>query len=122
MKKAIIVFLLCALLSILLGYMERKNPLLSEEGTLFRRESGQGDYETELMLKIEGIETESPFVVTVPQQRLTKEEEEALLEAAVIELNQLFPGENDSIQRLQNRVKSVAYCQVTNIYLLREKK
>lgn len=105
MKKAIIVFLLCALLSILLGYMERKNPLLSEEGTLFRRESGQGDYETELMLKIEGIETESPFVVTVPQQRLTKEEEEALLEAAVIELNQLFPGENESIQRIQNRVK-----------------
>ena len=58
MKKTIVIFLLCVVLSTLLGYMEKMNPLLSEEGSLFRKEPGQGDYETELLLKIEDTEDE----------------------------------------------------------------
>lgn len=104
MKKAIIVFLLCVVLSMMLSYMEKMNPLLSEDGSLLRKEPGQGDYETELLLKIEGTDDENNFAVTVPQQRLTRETEEALLEAAVIEAENLFLGENETLQKIQKQV------------------
>lgn len=104
MKKSIILFLLCVVLSFLAGNAESQDAVLKEEGYLLRGKRGEGVYEAELLLEVEGLETERNFKVTVPERRLTQKEEAALLEAAVSEAETLFFGENTKKNQAEKRV------------------
>jgi len=78
--------------------------VLTETGELYRREVGEGEYEAQLMLEIDGTQ-ETEFIITVPEQRLTSKEEEAFLLAAIEELEQEFAGTNLSLEEVRSAVE-----------------
>lgn len=71
---------------------------------LQRNKYGEGAYEETLRLQIEGFDDEANYKVTVPEQRLTKQEEQQYLEAAVHEIQLDFPGENESVNCIREKV------------------
>lgn len=87
----------------LAGYLQMTDPTLVGNNTLKRQENGAGAYEAELSLKVEGME-ETTFFVSVPEQYLTKEEEQIYLEAAVSEIEKEFAGENTSVSAIRESV------------------
>lgn len=91
------------LITILVWYTEKSEPILSEEGQLLRQKNGEGEYEAELVLQVDGKE-ETEFLIVVPEQYLTMEEEEAYLEAAIEEIDAEFAGENASLEEIRERV------------------
>lgn len=97
------VFLVCGLacvLGLLAGYAGTKENLLSEEGYLIRGKAGEGDYETELILQVDGT-NENVFTIVVPEQTLTAAEEEAYLEAALSEIENEIKGTNLSLDEIR---------------------
>lgn len=102
-RKMILLVIVVLLLTALVWWNEKTNPVLSEAGQLVRKENGMGEYEAELILEIDGTE-ETELIVTVPEQLLTTKEEEALLEAAVAEIEMEFAGENTSLENIRDRV------------------
>lgn len=102
-RKMILLVIVVLLLTALVWWNEKTNPVLSETGQLVRKENGMGEYEAELILEIDGTE-ETELIVTVPEQLLTTKEEEALLEAAVAEIEMEFAGENTSLENIRDRV------------------
>ncbi len=102
-KKMTIAILLVVLLSVLVRWSEKGNVILTEEGGLLRRPNGKGGYEAEVVLTIDETE-ETEWTITVPEQLLTRKEEETLLEEAVKELEEEFIGENASLDHIRNKV------------------
>lgn len=80
----IVVTLLMAGLSLLAERQE-----VTQNYSLERNPSGEGDYETEMTLVVEGI-GEIPYTVTVPEQKLTPQQEKELIAAAKKELAENF--------------------------------
>ncbi len=60
------------------------------EKGLLRRENGEGDYEADLRMYV-GAKKAKAYKVHVPEQELTKQEEQAYLRAAEEELIKEFP-------------------------------
>lgn len=102
-KKTGFSIVVLLLFTFLVWKSEENNTVFSENGSLLRYEPGEGEYEAEVMLEIdeaEGIE----WKVLVPEQKLTKEEEQDLLFAAMEEIEAEFAGENESMEKIQNKV------------------
>lgn len=94
-----IVFLFTALV----WYKEQQGTVLMDEGGLLRPQKGEGAYEAELVLKIDDS-VEQSWTITVPEQALTKQEEEKLLTAAIEEIEAEFAGENASLEKIEQAV------------------
>lgn len=89
----------------LLASVTQKDIMLSDEGTsLIRRPVGEGEYEAELILDVEE-KGERSFLVNVPEQSLTQEEEMKYLQAAINELEEEFNDENSSAEKISGRLK-----------------
>lgn len=102
-KRMCQVVVVTALLGCLAGIAEEQNTIWDQDGNLIRRPNGEGDYEVELVVDIEGVVSDYACEITVPEQKLTKEEEEAYLDAAIEEIEQSFPGSNESLEAIYNR-------------------
>ena len=102
-KKLFLAVMGVLLLTAVVWWSERKEPVLSSEGSLIRQENGQGEYEAEVIVEIDK-ERETEIVVVVPQQRLTQEEEESLLSGAIAEIEAEFAGENASLESIRDKV------------------
>lgn len=104
-RKKKICFSIVALLMLTLAVWisEENNTVFSGNGGLLRYEQGEGEYEAEVMLEIDGAEG-IEWKVLVPERKLTKEEEQDLLFEAIREIEKEFAGENDSMEKIQNKV------------------
>ena len=87
-----------------IGYAEDRDDVIADGNRLVRSAAGEGSYEQELTFCVEGTEEEQSFVVIVPEQILTREEEQRYLQAAGEELREAFPGENDSLNEIRGSV------------------
>ena len=104
-KKETLFYAIAAVIGITLCavYSEETNEILSEEGALVRESYGSGSYEAELLLEIDGNEAEE-FLVVVPEQHFTEEEEETYLLDAVKEIEESFLEQNVSLDRVCEKV------------------
>lgn len=102
-KKMLWVLSASALLAGIAFLTERGESCLVNGSRLERNENGGGDYEAYLTFSA-GELGDFSYTVTVPEQRLTKEEEEAFLKAAGEEIRNEFPGENESAECIRGAV------------------
>lgn len=102
-KKRISLFGIVVMLTFVVGFVEKSEAIVTDSGQLVRAEYGQGDYEVELLLEVDGKEAEK-FSVFVPEKRLTQEEEEAYLRAAIAEIEEGFRGKNHSLEKISGAV------------------
>lgn len=102
-QKMIVAIAAVFTVSIFVWYTEKPDSVLVEKGQLHRPESGEGEYETELVLAIDGTE-ETELVIIVPEQYLTKDEEKSYLNAAIEEIEAEFVGKNVSLQEIRDNV------------------
>lgn len=93
-----------ALLGMIQGAAGSQSPVLLEGNLLERKESGEGSYEEDLKLSVDNGREELTYLVEVPEQILTRAEEEGYLAAARDEISQEFPGENLSLDCIRERV------------------
>lgn len=103
-QKMLVVVMFSAVLGLLAGVGGDEGSAHTEEGLLERNEYGEGSYEQAFTLSAEGCEDELSYEVTVPEQLLTKEQEAKFLEAAAAEIEQEFPGENESTNHIERAV------------------
>lgn len=68
---------------------------------LQRLEPGEGSYDTSWILNVPGVLEDYEIEIEVPQQRLSKQEEEAYLSSAIKEIDETFPGENKSVESIR---------------------
>ncbi len=102
-QKGAAVIAAAACLGLLSGYMELQTDEDPEKG-LLRRENGEGDYEADLRMYVDGAKKAKAYTVHVPEQELTKQEEQAYLRAAEEELIKEFPGDNESVNCIRDAV------------------
>jgi len=102
-RKIASAVLIVLLLTMMVWLSEKSDATLVENGQLTRRENGEGGYEVEVLLTIDETE-ETEWVVIVPEQSLTQQEEEAFLEAAIHEIEAEFAGENASLEVIRDSV------------------
>lgn len=92
----------------LLGMAAGMNGCLAPEplagNRILRNEAGGGAYEKELKLGVSDWEEDEVYVFTVPEQKLTKEEEKDCLAAAGEEIAGEFPGDNVSAACIRDGV------------------
>lgn len=98
------VFALFAVLAGAALIQESMNPVLKQGNVLERQAYGDGSYDAELIWEIPEKELEQELSVHVAEQRLTKEEQQALLAAAEQEIAETFPGENESVDEIRKDV------------------
>ena len=102
-KKVVAGMLAVLLLSLVVRWTEKNDVVLKEDGSLLRRENGKGEYEVEVILTIDETE-ETEWVVVVPEQSLTKTEEDIFLTDAVREIEAEFAGGNSSSEHIEKKV------------------
>ena len=102
-QKGAAVIAAAACLGLLSVYMELQTDEDPEKG-LLRRENGEGDYEADLRMYVDGAKKAEAYTVHVPEQELTKQEEQAYLRAAEEELIKEFPGDNESVNCIRDAV------------------
>lgn len=103
-KQILGVLMISATVGILYGIGNMGESVLKEGHYLERRENGEGSYEQTLELEIEGYEESLEYEVVVPEQHLSQPEQEEYLAAAVEEMQRDFPGENESVNCIRERV------------------
>lgn len=103
-KKMFAIVALAAIFGLLAGVGDDADAVLTEEYLLERNEYGEGNYEQELILSVEGHEEKLGYKVTVPEQLLTTEQETEYLKEAVTEIQQEFPGVNESVNHIERSV------------------
>ena len=101
-QKSSLVCIGIAVLALFVGITEQENDLLDENGYLNRSPVGEGVYDVELVLGMEGREERS-FLVNVPEQLLTTEEERYYLESALVELENEFRDEEGSLKKITGK-------------------
>lgn len=104
-RKELVVLLLAAGISMLTGIGELLWPVLTKDYCLERRDVGEGSYEEELLLTVEGVLEDYDYKVDVPERKLTEAEKQQYLEAAEMEIEQQFPGENENVNCIRERVE-----------------
>lgn len=102
-KKRIGLLGIVAVLTFFAWLVDKSEVIVTEGGQLIRAEHGQGEYEAELLLEVDGKQAEK-FSVLVPEKRLTQEEEEAYLLAAIAEIEEGFQGKNHSLEEISGAV------------------
>lgn len=103
-RNAIAIILGAAVLGGMLGVRDSQSPALLEGNLLARSENGEGSYQQQLELWVEDAEDAIDYELEVPEQKLTEEEEMAYLAAAGEELAQEFPGGNESVNCIREKV------------------
>lgn len=103
-RNAIAIILGAAVLGGILGVRNYQSSILLEGNLLARRENGEGSYQQKMELWIEDEQNAIDYELEVPEQKLTAEEEQAYLAAAAEELEQEFPGENESVNCIREAV------------------
>lgn len=104
-KKIAVVLAITAVIACVAGMSEKMSPVILAENHLKRNENGEGSYEEELQLTVDGVMDAYSYTVTVPEQKLTKEEEQNALQAAWEEIEAEFPGENEGLDCIRKRVE-----------------
>lgn len=103
-KQMLGILMVSAAVGLLYGAGNSDESVLTEGHILERRENGEGSYEQTLELEIEGYENSMKYDVEVPEQHLSEQEEKHYLEEAVEELQCDFPGENESVNCIREKV------------------
>lgn len=103
-QKMLMIAAVSALLGTAVGVYEKQNPVLHEGSTLIRHKNGEGDYQEDMLLYVEELEGPYTYPVDVPEQSLTKEQKEMFLAEAINEIEEEFPGENESVNCIRNKV------------------
>lgn len=103
--KMLLILAAAAVLGMAVGVLERQTPVLLEGNRLERNAYGEGSYEQDMSIEVEGYEDTLMYQVTVPEQILTTEEEQNYLAAAGEELRQVFLGKNVSVNCIQDRIE-----------------
>ena len=92
------------LLFSILGFMTEALSLLGKDqdisGQIARNAPGGGEFETEASVYFPEEEAEYPVILTIPEQRYTKEKEVELIAAAKKEIKETFCGQNDSFEKI----------------------
>lgn len=92
------------LLFSILGFMTEALSLLGKDqdisGQIARNAPGGGEFETEASVYFPEEEAEYPVILTIPEQRYTKEKEVELIAAAKKEIKETFCGQNDSFKKI----------------------
>lgn len=96
-QKYVLPIAVVIVLTFLVGWREKRDSVLTEEGQLLRQENGQGEYEAVLILEVDETE-ETELMIRVPEQYLTATEEEVFLQAAIEEIEGEFAGRNQSLE------------------------
>ena len=94
--------LLAGLLLSLLSFFFYEDGSGKEIQILDRPGYGEGDRKEELTVQIEGQTEEQMLEVTVREQTYTDQEKKQLLEQAIAQLEELLPGENDSLDQVRS--------------------
>lgn len=102
-RKMLVSVLVVVVLSFVVRWSEKNDMALREDGSLLRKENGKGGYEAEVILTVDETE-ETEWVIIVPEQSLTKKEEEVFLAGAVREIEAEFAGENASLESIRDKV------------------
>lgn len=103
-KKMLGIVAVAALLGALSAIVQSSSPVLLEGNLLARNKNGQGGYEQELRMYLEGEEEGTDYLVTVPEQMLTADEEQQYLSASKEEIEREFRGENTSVNCIRGNV------------------
>ena len=82
-----------------------KTDILLDGNRRARRAAGEGSYEQELVLIFEEDGKKQTYMLTVPEQILTEEEQRNCLEAAKNEIMEEFLGENASLNEIREQVR-----------------
>lgn len=98
------IVMISAVVGILYGAGSMGTTVLKEGHFLERRENGKGSYEETLELEIEGYEDSRKYEVVVPEQHLSETEQQEYLAAAVEEIQVDFPGDNESVNCIREKV------------------
>ncbi len=72
-----------------------------------RPEPGSGTLEQEYELCVDDLQIREPYQIVVENRHLTKKEQKALFERAIVELEQVFLGENESLDHVTQHVELV---------------
>lgn len=102
-KKALLIVLLADMLGLAAGFAGLNNPTLIDGIKIKRNPAGEGDYQEEVQLWADGIIDKYDYVLNVPEQILTEEEEGAYLRAAQEEIAEEFPGRNESVNCIRTK-------------------
>lgn len=103
-KKILGVLVGAAMFGIIQGIAESQSPVLLEGNLLERNKVGDGSYEEALQLSVDDGGESLSYLVEVPEQILTREEEQEYLAAAREEIAEEFPGTNASMDCVRERV------------------
>lgn len=103
-KRMLMVFMAASALGLIVGVMECLEGVGKQKTSLERNQNGQGEYEQTLELSIEGYEDFLNYTVVVPEQILTDEEVQQAFAATIEEIKKEFPGENASLNHVENHV------------------
>lgn len=98
------VLMISAMVGTLYALANKGEAVLKDGRFLARRENGEGAYEQTLELEIEGYDDRMKYEVIVPEQHLSETEQEEYLAAAVEELHRDFPGDNESVNCIREKV------------------
>lgn len=91
--------LLLSLLGLLIYVLGNNETVMQSLG---RPGYGEGSRREELTVEIEGEEDKEQIEITVQERTYTDEEKQALLDAALEELDKVLPGENPSLDEVRS--------------------
>lgn len=102
-KMTVLIFLIAICIGLTaVCYLAYSGAGNEEEMEILKRPGyGEGDRKESLLVWIEGEEEGQDVEVTVQEREYTKQEKEALLQKAVLELEALMPGENTSMDEVR---------------------
>lgn len=103
-KKMFGILALAAVFGILAGMASGTGSKPMGDYLLARNEYGGGSYQKKMVLEVEGYKEELKYVLTVPEQKITRKEEMRYLAAAVEEIQHEFPGENKTVNHIEKSV------------------
>ncbi len=102
LKKSLLLVLAASVFGLLSAIGAWQEPVLTEGIRLARNPVGEGDYEQRIVARTGKERAE--LVLTVPEQRLTAAQEQQYLAAAKEEITVEFPGENESVDKIDRSV------------------
>lgn len=103
-QKMLLCLAVCAGLGAAAQWRQEQDTLLSGEAQMERNKAGNGSKEAELIMAVPEWETEYEMQVEVPEEKLTQAQCRELLQAAQLEIDETFPGENDSLDEVTHNV------------------
>ena len=99
-----LILVVSGILGILICVEDGSYDTKQRQDVIERPTPGSGDIEKTYVLSVEDLEIKEPYRVTIENRHLTKVELEELFEQAVQELEQAFLGENESFDRITQKV------------------